>query len=317
MSPLDLLLHQLTDPWGLAWSDETYDLALARDLVGAEQATFVTALVANGRRGDTRAILTLAHLGAAEAVPFLDEAARSQASWAATARRALVVLGRGAGVVEAIAHDAVHAPTMMARVAAVMALPTIGGATAIAALDQALDDAAYEVRMLAWDGLVAVFGLEPWLRSPDGRRTKSTRLELLRDLLACELPALVRIGVDELRALTRQLATGVSPAALDLAWTANPAPEVSQRIVAAMVDPDAAYPVDEIAALTGIARRWAEAGIAMRLEQAPPDPRAPDALVRLGATWTVPALEEVATSAAISSTMRATLRRSIDALTQR
>ena len=206
---------------------------------------------------------------------------------------------------------------MMARVAAVMDLPKVGGAIAIAALAQALGDAAYEVRMLAWDGLVAALDLEPWLRGPDGQRKKSTRLELLKDFLACELHALVRIGVDEMRALTAQLAAGASPASLGLAWTANPAPEVSRRIVAAMVDPDDAYPVDEIGALDGIARRWAEAGIAMRLEQDPPDPRVPDALVRLGATWTVPALEEVAGSASITPALRDALRRCVDALAGR
>ncbi len=317
MSTLDLLLHQLTDPAGVAWNDETYDLALARDLAGAERGTLVAALIDSGRRGDARAILTLGHLHAPEAVPVLEAEAGGSAPWAATARRALVVLGRGGELIEAIAHDAVHAPAKMPRVAAVMDLPKVGGATAVAALAQALGDAAYEVRMLAWDGLVAALDLEPWLRGPDDQRKKTTQLELLKDFLACDLRSLVRIGVDEMRALVAQLAAGASPASLGLTWTANPAPDVSRRIVAAMVDPDAAYPVDEIAALTGIARRWAEAGVVMRLEQDPPDPRVPDVLVRLDAAWAVPVLAEVADRVETSPALRATIRRCVDALTAR
>jgi hypothetical protein len=314
MSDLDQLLQQMSDPSELAWNEETYDLALARGLSDADRSAYVTKLIEAARQGDTHAILTLGHLHAIEALPMLQAAATGNDPWAPTARRALVLLGHGAEVVDEIAHDAVHAAAKMARVAAVMDLPTIGGATAIAALEQALADPDSSVRMLAWNGLVAALDLERWIRSPAGTHEKTTHLELLKDFLASDLAAFVRMGVDEMRAITRPLAAGADPASLGLTWIPDPAPEVSNRILQAIVDPDAAYPVDEIARLTGVPRRWAEASIAMRLDQADPDPRVPDALVRLSATWTLPVLEEVARSPAISPELRAKVTHAVSAL---
>ena len=169
MSDLDQLLQQIADPSGLAWNEETYDLALARGLSGTDRATYVAKLIDNANQGDTHAILTLGHLNAVEALPMLQAAAQGNAPWAPTARRALVLLGHGLEVVDAIAHDAVHAPAKMARVAAVLDLPKIGGPVAIAALDQALGDEDSAVRMLAWNGLVAALDLDRWMRSPAGR----------------------------------------------------------------------------------------------------------------------------------------------------
>ena len=307
MSDLDQLLRQIADPSELAWNEETYDLALARGLPDADRATYVAKLLETAREGDTHAILTLGHLHAVEALAMLQAAAKSTAPWAPTARRALVLLGHGAEVVDAIAHDAVHAPAKMARVAAVLDLPRIGGATAIAALDQALADPDSAVRMLAWNGLVAALDLDRWIRSPEGKHEKTTHLELLKDFLASDLAAFVRMGTGEMRAITQPLLAGADPASLGLAWIPDPAPDVSNRILQAIVDPDAAYPVDDIAKLTGIPRRWAEASLAMRLDQAEPDPRVPDALVQLSATWTVPVLEEVARSPSISPELGAKL----------
>lgn len=68
---LALLLHQLSDPSDLSWKDETYDLANARGLSADEHATYVAKLLENARQGDTRAILTLGHLNATEALPDL------------------------------------------------------------------------------------------------------------------------------------------------------------------------------------------------------------------------------------------------------
>jgi hypothetical protein len=314
MSDLDQLLHQMSDPSELPWNEETYDLALARGLSAADRSAYVTKLIEAARQGDTHAILTLGNLHAMEALPMLQAAAKGTDPWAPTARRALVLLGHGAEVVDEIAHDAVHAAAKMARVAAVMDLPTIGGATAIAALEQALADPDSSVRMLAWNGLVAALDLDRWIRSPTGTHEKTTHLELLKDFLASDLAAFVRMGVDEMRAITRPLAAGADPASLGLAWIPDPAPEVSHHILQAIVDPDATYPVDEIARLTGVPRRWAEASIAMRLDQSDPDPRVPDALVRLSATWALPVLEEVTRSPAISPELRAKLTHAVSAL---
>lgn len=312
MSTLDQLLHQMSNLSELAWNEETYDLALAGGLSAADRSTFVAKLIETARIGDTHAILTLGHLHANEALAMLQAAAKGNEPWAPTARRALVLLGHGGEVVQEIARDAVHAPAKMARVAAVMDLPRIGGATAITALQQALADEDSAVRMLAWQGLVEALDLGRLIENPEGKRELTTHLELLEVLLSSDLAAFVRMGVDEMRALTDRLRSGATPESLGIAWIPNPAPDVFTRLRLALFDPDAAYPVDEIAQLTGVTRRWAEAIIALRLEHQ--DPRVPDALVRLGATWTAPALDEVARSAAISPELRATLTQAASAL---
>jgi hypothetical protein len=311
MSALDQLLHQISNQAELAWNEETYDLALASGLSGADRSTFVTKLIEAARVGDTHAILTLGNLHANEALPMLRVAAKSKDPWAPTARRALVLLGHGAEVVQEVAADAVHAAAKMARVAAVMDLPKIGGATAIAALEQALADQEYEVRMLAWDGLVEAFDLGRLIQNPEGRRELATQVELLRVLLASDIAAFVRMGIDEMRALTKQLRAGAMPQSLGIAWVANPAPDLFGRLRLALFDLDAKYPVDEIAQLTGFARRLAETMIALRMLD---DPRVPDALVQLTASWTTPALEEVARSTTISPELREKLTQSTRAL---
>lgn len=297
MAALDQLLRQVADHAGIAWNQETYDLALARDLQPADRAVYVAKLMETAARGDTHAILTLGHLQAGEALAQLQADGKSGEPWALAARRALVLMGHGGEVIDLIARDAVHAPAKMARVAAVLDLPKVGGPVAIAALEDALADRESVVRMLAWNGLVEVLGLERVLRGPGGQREKTTLLELLKDFLACDLPALIAIGVDEMRAIAKQLATGTTPEALGLAWIGDPAPEVSAQILQAILEPDAAYPVAAIAQLTGVPRRWAEASLIMRIDQAEPDPRAADALVALDARWTRPALEEAAAKA--------------------
>lgn len=297
MSDLDQLLRQVQNRSGLAWNDETYNLALAAGLTGADRATYIAALIDNAKLGDTHAILTLGHLGAREALPVLALAARGSQPWADTARRALTLLGHGADVVDLIAHDAVHAAAKMVRVAAVMDLGKIGGEVALRALQQALADPESAVRMLAWRGLVEALDLDRWLRNPAGEHEKTTLLELLDDFLACDLPSLIRIGVTEMRAVTDRLIAGADPAAIGLTWIGDPAPDVTRQIMAAIVDPDAAYPVAGIAQLTGVPRRWAESSLVMRLDQATPDLRVPEALAKLGAKWTLPTLEEVARGA--------------------
>ncbi|HEY0195403.1 MAG TPA: hypothetical protein VGC42_30015 [Kofleriaceae bacterium] len=314
MSDLDQLLQQLADPAQLPWNQETYDLALARGLSEADRATFVAQLMDSAKLGDTHAILTLGHLHATEALPQLKADAMGAQPWASTARRALTLLGDGGGVVDRIAHDAVHAPAKMARVAAVLDLAKIGGPIAIEALEDALGDTDSAVRMLAWNGLVALLDLDKWLRGPDGKHAKTTHLELIKDFLACDLAAFVRMGVDEMRAITGPLAAGADPVALGLTWIGDPAPELSREIMAAIVDPDAAYPVAGIAQLTGVPRRWAEASLAIRLDMPEPDPRVPAALVQLKARWTAPVLTELAGSPTISAELRGQLTAAAAAL---
>ncbi len=313
MSALERLLQQLEGPSGIAWNEETYDLALASTLDGADRATYVAKLIENAGQGDTHAILTLGHLQATEALVVLRVDAAGSAPWAATSRRALVLLGHGEEVVDAIVNDALHGSARMGRVAAVMDLSKIGGPKAITALGHALDDAASSVRMIAWNGLVAALDLDPLMRSPDGKLEKGTRLELFKDFLASDVAAMVRVGADGMRATLAMLAEGVSPVTLAITYQPDPAPAVSDAIVQAIVDLDVAYPVDEIAKLKGVARQWAEAGLALRIESG--DERVPDALARLGARWTVPAMEEVAAAPSTCDELRAKLTEAVRVLT--
>lgn len=311
---LDTLLHQMANPTKDGWKEETYDLAYAGGLTDAERSEFVARLIDAASDGDQRAILTLGHIHAVEALPTLQALAARHDPLSPDARRALVLLGHGAEIVDYIANDAVHHPWDMIRLAAVMDLPKIGGAIAIAALRQALADKYYPVRGQAWDGLVEVLDLGRHIRSPEGKLELSTEVELLRSLLLSDIAALVQLGVDEMRELTVRLIAGATPESLGLQWTPAQAPKVFEGMRLALIDPEAPFPVDEIARLTGFPRRQAETLLAFGLERQ--DPRVPDALVRLSATWTIPALEEVAQSPQTSPELRERLTQSIRALRQ-
>jgi hypothetical protein len=313
MSALTQLLEQIANSSEIAWNEETYDLALAATLQGADRATYVAKLIENAQQGDTHAILTLGHLQAAEALPMLRAAATGTDPWAATARRALVLYGHGGEVIDAIVNDALHGQARMGRVAAVMDLPKIGGPKAIEALGQALGDPDSAVRMLAWNGLVAALDLEHVMRGPSGKLEKGTRLELFKDFLASDLAAIVRVGAEGMRASLAMLGAGMSPVSLAIAYQPDPAPEVSDAIVQAIVDRDLPYPVEEIAKLKGLARQWAEAGLALRLEAG--DERVPEALARLGTRWAAPAMEELAAMESTSPELRAKLTEAVRALT--
>jgi hypothetical protein len=308
MSSLDLLLKQIDDPSELSWKDETYDLALARDVTGADRDALLSRLIDAARADDPRAVLTLGYIGAVETLPALLPLARANNAMAATARRAVVLLGHGGDVVDLIARDAVGSPNKMERVAAVMDLAKVGGDVAIDALAQALDDSEYEIRELAWQGLVAVFGLDALLRGPDGKHGLMTHVELLSTWMGSSIPALRKLGVDGMREVVQRLRGGATP--LDLKWLPNPAPQTFQAIRMALFDSDAPYPIDEIKQLTGSPRQWAETMILLRLEH--DDVRVPDAMQKLGAEWAVPVMEDVASSA--SAELRDALRESIRAL---
>jgi hypothetical protein len=310
MSSLDLLLRQIEDPSQLSWKEETYDLALARDVSGADRDRLLARLIDASLADDPRAVLTLGYIGAVETLPALLSLARANHAMAATARRAVVLLGRGKDVLDLIAQDAMSSPIKMERVAAVMDLAKLGGNQAIAALMEALGDDAYEVRELAWQGLVSVLGLDPLLRSPEGNRELMTPGELYSVWLGSELPALRKMGVEASRRVLEQARRSPSPAGFK--WIPCPAPETFQKIRLALFDPEAAYPLDEIKPLTGSPRQWAETMILLRLEHQ--DVRVPDAMVQLSAEWTVPVLDEVAKAEATPPELRAALEESIRAL---
>jgi len=294
MSDLERLLQQMSDPSSLSWKDETYDLALAKGLEPPDRENFIAKLIETAKQGDTRAILTLGNLNATEALPVLEADAKSSEPWAGTARRALVLLGKGADVLTEIAHDAVSSESKMARVAAIMDLSKIGGPTAIFALQQALLDEDSDVRMIAWDALIDTLGLTKRLQNPDGKKELTTDVEVMSVLLASEIHALVKLGASGMREIVRRLAEGATPQQLGIAWHPMPSPEVLSKLRKTLYKPDVPFPVDDIKPLTGTARHLAEVMIVLRLEAW--DERVPDALVELGAAWTAPALKELAES---------------------
>ena len=78
--------------------DEAGLLALARSLEGDDRTTMISRLIDAARAGDPRAVLTLGYIGAVETLPALLALANVQDPLAATARRAVVLLGHGAEV---------------------------------------------------------------------------------------------------------------------------------------------------------------------------------------------------------------------------
>ncbi len=293
---LQALLAQLDDSSGLAWNEETYDLARASGLDPQERDQYVARLLAHADEGDTRAILTLGELDATRAVDPLLRISAAQGPAAATARRALARLGRGQDVVAEIAQDATRGPSRAVRAAAVMNLGRVGGATAIGALDASLEDSDAIVRQLACDTLVELFGLKQYTLGATGERELRTPLERMKLLLGSDLEALAKIGAAELRDAIGQLQAGKTPAQAGLAWTGSMPAPLRAGLGPALFDDSVELPVDEVATVGGADRRWAEALIAVALERQ--DVRAPAALARLGAAWTLPALEAAAASAA-------------------
>ncbi len=291
---LDRLLREMADSSELSWKDETYDLAAARGLGPADRAILVAKLIENARQGDPRAIMTLGNLNATEAIPVIEVDAKGSQPWAATARRAMVLLGKGVDVLAEIAHDAVSAEEKMERAAAVMDLSRIGGREAIFALQQALLDEDGDVRLIAWDGLVEALGLTERLRSPEGKQELTTDVEVMKMLLASDLRALVKLGASGMSEVARRLAAGATAEQLGITWCPPPAPEITLKLQKALLRTDVPFPLDDIKTLTGTERQASEAVIVMRLETW--DRRVPDALVELNAAWTAPALEELAGS---------------------
>jgi len=310
MTSLELLLKQMETPSEVSWKDETYDLALAREVTGNDRKVLLSRLIDAARADDPRAVLTLGYIGAVEALPALLVLAKTETAMSATARRAVVLLGRGNEVLDLIARDATSSVIKMERVAAVMDLAKLGGNRAIDALIAALGDEAFEVRELAWQGLVAVLGLDPLLRSPEGTRELMTPAELYSVWMGSELPELMKMGVDALRQVMRKARKSASP--VDFKWLPCPAPETFQKIRLALFDTDAAFPIDEIKPLSGSPRQWAETMILLRLEAQ--DSRVPQAMVQLDASWTVPVLEGVAKNESTPAELRAALADSIRTL---
>lgn len=308
---LEQLLQQLADRSTSSYKDETYDVLEARTLSPADRAVYVAKLIEAAEHGDSLAMMTLGHLPAPEALPALEPIAKSNEASAPTARRALVLLGQGASVLPQIANDAVHARSMMQRVAAMMDLAKLGGPVAIAALEQALLDEDSTARSIAWDSLVQALGLLPRI-SHDGGREITTEIEVMNIMLSNEIPSLVKIGASRMQDVVRRLQAGETPDQLGINWRERTDEPIFENIRESMFDTDVPYKVDEMLTLKGPRRLLAETMILLRI--AKDDVRVPDVLVKLGATWTVPVLEELAQSPRTSAEMQAKLASAINAL---
>lgn len=211
-----------------------------------------------------------------------------------------------------VGHDAAMvAVARLARASDASSPPSsstkLEGPAAIAALEEALLDDASEARLAAWDGLVDALGLAKRIQSPRGVREWTTEIEVMRVLLASEIRPLAKIGATSMRTISRRLAAGATPQQLGIAWRPNQAGAVLESLQEALSSPDAAFPVEEIAALKGPSRQLAEAMLVRGLETW--DARVLDALVELDAAWTAPVLEELAGSSAAPSELRDQLAR--------
>jgi hypothetical protein len=306
------LLEELHDKAG---SDETYDLALARSLDAGEGAAYAQALDAAIKSGDDRAALTAGSLGYASAIPTLKSLAGDPGSFGLAVRRALTTLGEGAFVVDGLVKD-LQAPGKIHRFAAAMALAKAGrpkNPVATEGLIEALNDADDLVRTRAFESLLAVLDVEKYAQNAAGDdvelRSPLRRLDLL---LGSALQSLREPARRELEQIARGLLAGDTPEQVGIVYTSTTAPDFRIRLGRSLfVNTD--MPLDEALAAGPADRKWAEALIAKALERGVV--RAPGALATLGATWTVPALQEAAALPDADEAFRQEAEKAISQLT--
>jgi hypothetical protein len=291
------LLDQLKDSAGIAWNEETYDLAIGRTLGEPDRLAYAAALDPLIRAGDGRAALTAGSLGLTTALDALRAKKDEPGSFGLQVRRALVQLGEGASVVDQLVHD-LQAPAHMQRFAAAMVLGKAGrprSKPATEGLIGALGDEELTVRARAFESLLEVLELEPLAQNAAGDdvelRSPLRRLDLL---LGSKLQALREPARQELARLARAILGGATPQSLGLVYTPATSDDFRTRLGRSLFVAEAPLPLDEIRALApeSADRKWAESLVAKSLERKVV--RAPAVLAQLGATWTVPALREAA-----------------------
>ena len=284
------LMRLLDHPEELESADlreETYDLARISDLDGNERTAYVAALVDHAEHGDGRAIMTIAEMGATEAVPRLERLAKQATPNGAIARRALMRLGAGTNVAAAVGADASQGGFAQ-RFGAVMDLARVGGADALAAVERALADPDSVVRSRAFQSLLSLLGIERFAQDSAGEVELRSPLRRLALLLSSDLPPLQKLGADALRAIASQLVAGKRPAEVGIEYHSETPADFAERFGGAVYDADRPLVLDEVRPLVGHDRAWAETILAVGLERK--DPRIPTALADLGAAWTLPAM---------------------------
>lgn len=290
---LQTLLDELRDPSDLPPTQETYDVSRARTLADEERKRYAAALSERIAAGDGRAALTAGQLGLVALVDTL-RAATSTPGWdGLSIRRGLALLG-DVGAIALLGKDLEDVGPMH-RFAAALTLgeETIGDKAAAAkVLIPHLADGAMHVQGQVFKSLVRALGLERYQRTAANDdvelRSPLQRLDLL---LGSSLAALREPALAEMKTIAERVLRGDSPESLGLVYTESVPRDVMLRLGRSLFT-QSEMPLDEIEPLFGADRRYAEALIAKsldrRLESAPP------ALARLGATWTVPAMEEAA-----------------------
>lgn len=161
-------------------------------------------------------------------------------------------------------------------------------AVVVAALKADLDSEHYAIRMRAYDGLIEAFELRPIIRGPKDEEGLQLYIEHLKIFLSSDMPGFTRLGISEMKRLVDRLAAGDTPESLGIVWEPRTGEDVMEEIRGAMFDLNVPYPLEQIAKLTGGARRMAEIMIAMRNDEN--DPRVIAALTALDAKWAIACL---------------------------
>ncbi len=274
--------------------EETYPLHLWKQLTAAQQRVVQERLRLRARDlGDTRAIATLAAVGAGEALADLRALASGQGSVAAAARRAVLQLEPSASAVADVAED-LHKGTEFQRFAAARDLGQLPGTAALHALLGGLSDPDALVRMETLEQLARRFGAWDQTLGADGETAVQAPLSRLNLLISCELPALHQLAADEMTELCQELAAGSTGAELGLPYRPGPDTGGREALVDALGDPELPMPTAQLSQMNGHDRAWAEALLAAQLQPEIADPRAAAALAELGATWTLAALQQAA-----------------------
>lgn len=271
---------------------DTYDLEHLTALTPAERTMAEDALLHRARRDhDRRAILSLADLGVARAIPVLEAIAADSASpgavWANLALDRL-----GADTTERIAHDALSATSFIERFAAVHALRNHPRPVAFNALVASLDDPTPALRSEAYAALLDAFGLTPLVRTADGQPEFNAPLERIHLLVASPLESLARRGADEAGRFVRGLIDGKTPQQLDLIYQPTAPADFGDALAAALLDPATPVPVERVRAATGHDRAWAETFLVAQLAPSVARHRVPTAIADLDMTWALDTLYE-------------------------
>jgi hypothetical protein len=224
----------------------TYDIAAFSQLEGLERSHGAHLLLEQARRGDVRAISTLAYIPWPEAIPDL-EALRASASPAtrAAAHRALARLRNAPEDVAHVADDALSDSPL--SIDAAYELSQRDDPEAVAALLAALAADEPIVRMHAMEGLLRTLDLEDL--KCDHSPLDAIAARLFNTLDCVRLPA-----THAMRHVLEAVIDGATPDALDLRYVPTPDPAPLNRFLHATD-----HAPDAILALGPHDRAWAEA----------------------------------------------------------